>query len=108
MLEAQLENVAEGSIVLEKAELLAYPPFKAKGMNWDEGDDDPLLIPRDVLQLAFVVEQDGEVAEGVDELKANMKRDGRTALGQIALEWRSSMGERGQLTTGSLFSRKRV
>lgn len=112
VLEAQLENVAEGNIVLEKAELLAYPPFKAKSMNWDsdlgKAEDNPLLIPRDVLQLAFVIEQDADVPEGVDELKVNMKRDGRTNLGQIALEWRSSMGEKGQLTTGSLFSKKRT
>ena len=114
VLEAQLENVAEGGIVLEQAKLLAHPPFKSTSMNWDmdggsgQKEEDPLLNPRDVIQLAFLVEQDAENIELVDELKANLKRDGRTALGQIALEWRSGMGEKGQLTTGTLYSRKRA
>lgn len=113
VLEAQLENVADSAIVLERAKLLAYPPLTAKSLNWEmEGvdpdvNDNPLLSPRDVLQLAFVVEQGVDVVDGLDELKANLKRDGRTGLGQIALEWRSSMGEKGHLTTGTLFSRKR-
>lgn len=114
VLEAQLENVADSTIVLEKAKFLAYPPFTAKSLNWDmEGADSsssesPSLSPRDVLQLAFVVEQAVDAVEGLEELRANLKRDGRTGLGQIALEWRSSMGERGHLTTGVLFSRKRA
>lgn len=112
VLEAQLENVAEGGIVLEHTQLIAHPPFKSASLNWDIGDstnqDYPFLTPRDVLQLAFLIEQEAEKSEGLDELKANLKRDGRTALGQIALEWRSSMGERGHLTTGMLFSRKRT
>ncbi|KAK5087664.1 hypothetical protein LTR70_002981 [Exophiala xenobiotica] len=114
VLEAQLENVSEGGIVLQQAKLLAYPPFVATSLNFDmdaAGDQkggDPLLNPRDVLQLAFLVEQDVENTEGADELKANIKRDGRTPLGQIALEWSSGMGEKGQLTTGTLSSRKRA
>lgn len=114
VLEAQLENVSEGGIVLEQARLLAYPPLIATSLNLDmiaTGDQrggNPLLNPRDVLQLAFLVEQDAENTEGVDELKINIKRDGRTPLGQIALDWRSGMGEKGQLTTGTLFSRKRA
>ncbi|KAK5073090.1 hypothetical protein LTR51_005732 [Lithohypha guttulata] len=114
ILEAQLENVAEGSIVLEQASLLAYPPFKATSFNWDaksgadHEDEDPLLNPRDVLQLAFLLEQDAGISDGYEELKVNLARDGRTALGQIALEWRSGMGEKGQLTTGTLSSRKRA
>ena len=114
VLEAQLENVAEGSIVLEQARLLPYAPFVATSLNLDidgEGDqkkDPPLLNPRDVLQLAFLVEQNAGSTEGVEELKANFKHDGRTPLGQIALEWSSGMGEKGQLTTGMLFTRKRT
>lgn len=114
VLEAQLENVSEGSIVLEQTKLLAYPPFKGTSLNWDishatdETEDNPLLNPRDVLQLAFLVEQEPENSSGLDELRANLKRDGRTTLGQIALEWRSAMGEKGQLTTGTLFSRRRA
>lgn len=114
VLEAQLENVSESSIVLEQTKLLPYPPFKAKSLNWDmdlgngHKQEHPLLSPRDVLQLAFLIEQEANVSEGVEELKANLRRDGRTILGQIALEWRSSMGEKGHLTTGTLYSRRRV
>lgn len=114
VLEAQLENVSDGSIVLEQAQLLAYPPFKSTSLNWDIAtenvpkEDNPLLIPREVFQLAFLLEQDPDVNDGVEELKANLKRDSRTILGQIALEWRGSMGEKGELTTGNLLSRKRV
>ena len=114
VLEAQLENVAEGSIVLEGAKMLAYSPFRATSLNWDMDIEDgkniegPLLIPRDVTQLAFLIEQAPDDADGLDELKASLKGDGRIALGQIALEWRSGMGEKGQLTTGMLFSRKRA
>lgn len=114
VLEAQLENVSEGVIVLEQTKLLPYPPFKAKSLNWDmdvgkeHKQENTSLSPRDVLQLAFLVEQEADVSNGVEELKANLKRDGRTVLGQIALEWRSGMGEKGQLTTGTLFSRRRA
>lgn len=109
-LEAQLENVSDGSLVLEQASLLPYPPLKAKSLNWDlnsVAEDSPLLNPRDVLQLAFLVEQDPTVSAGVEELKANLRRDGRTILGQISISWRSGMGEKGHLTTGNLLTRKR-
>lgn len=114
VLEAQLENVSEGGIILEQTKLLAYPPFRGTSLNWDisrdpdQAEENPLLNPRDVLQLAFLVEQEAENPEGLEELRANLRRDGRTILGQIALEWRSVMGEKGQLTTGTLFSRKRA
>lgn len=114
VLEAQLENVSEGGLILERATFLAFPPFKGTSLNWDTPDgsdqkeDNPLLNPRDVLQLAFLIEQEADNSDGLEELRANLKRDGRTILGQIALEWRSEMGEGGQLTTGALFSRKRA
>ena len=111
VLEAQLENVADGALVLEQAKLLAAPPLQAKSLNWDMKEstkDYPLLNARDVLQLAFVMEQEAGVTDGLDDLKSNLRRDGRTPLGQIALEWRSTMGEKGHLTTGTLFSRKRI
>lgn len=113
VLEAQLENVSEGGIILEQTKLLAYPPFRGTSLNWDvsrntsAAEENPLLNPRDVLQLAFLVEQEPDTSDGLEELRTNLKRDGRTILGQIALEWRSSMGEKGQLTTGTLLSRKR-
>lgn len=67
----------------------------------------PALNPRDVLQVAFLVEQQSGEQEGLDFLQKDMKRDGRTVLGQLSIEWRSSMGDRGYLSTGNLFTKKR-
>lgn len=109
-LEAQLENVGDGSIVLEVAKLLPKPPFKAMSLNWDSDltlAENPKLAPRDVMQVAFLVEKDIRSEEGSDELTASLKRDGRAMLGQLAIEWRGSMGDRGFLSTGNLMSRKK-
>ena len=111
-LEAQLENVSEGTIVLESAKLHPRRPFKATSLNWDAGDDDglkqPILAPRDVLQVAYVVEQDQGINEGLDELKAMLKNDGRAVLGHLSIQWRGNMGEPGSLSTGSLMTRRRI
>lgn len=145
MLEAQLENVSEERIVLERAVLKPVPPFRCRSLNWDmdsddheEEDEEPkassgtddeqetvtdadadeedsaanvdaetALSPRDVMQVAFLVEQEHGVTNGVDELKASLKRDGRTVMGQIGIQWRSAMGEKGSLSTGNLLTRKR-
>ena len=120
MLEAQLENLNEGIIVLESAVLNACPPFKATSLNWDSnwdfstqstGDNQqvaeaPLLNSRDVMQVAFLVEQLAEVAEGLEELVGSLKRDGRASLGQLTIKWRSTMGEHGSLSTGNLMTRR--
>jgi trafficking protein particle complex subunit 13 len=129
-LEAQLENVSDGTIVLESAVLHAKPPFGAVGLNWDfaelsrgnggeeeEEDDDekmgadaqrPILAPRDVHQLSYLLTQQQSVADGLEELKAMLKRDGRAVLGQLSIEWRGGMGEKGSLTTGNLLTRRKL
>ncbi|ETN43310.1 uncharacterized protein HMPREF1541_02469 [Cyphellophora europaea CBS 101466] len=131
-LEAQLENVSDASIVLEEAALHAKAPFKAEGLNWDfeaspssessspasgsesgSGDEEkpevekPILAPRDVHQLSYLLTQQQHVAEGTEELKMMLKRDGRAVLGQLSISWRGVMGEKGTLTTGNLLSRRR-
>ncbi|EXJ78425.1 hypothetical protein A1O1_08825 [Capronia coronata CBS 617.96] len=114
VLEAQLENVSDMMVVLEESKLLSKAPFKSTSLNWDaEKDsdhkpDNPIVNPRDILQVAFLVEQADGVQEGVEDLKNSMKLDGRVVLGQLAIKWRTSMGERGSLSTGSLLSRRRV
>ena len=110
-LEAQLENVADTAIMLEQTSLDVQAPFKSTSLNWDirvegETSNRPLLSPRDVLQIAYLVEQQQDVTDGLETLKTNMKRDGRTTLGQLSIEWRGPMGERGFLTTGSLLTRR--
>jgi len=114
-LEAQLENVGDDSVVVERTTLNPKPPFQGKSLNWDiEGPDDnasqlsrPILNPRDVLQVAFLVEQEVGQQEGVESLQKDLKRDGRATLGQLSIEWRTAMGDRGFLTTGNLVTRKR-
>ena len=110
-LEAQIENVADTAIMLGRTSLDVHAPFKSTSLNWDmsvgsEPQDRPMLSPRDVLQIAYLVEQQQDITDGLDSLKSNMKRDGRTTLGQLSIEWRGPMGERGFLTTGSLLTRR--
>ncbi|KAL2837668.1 hypothetical protein BJX68DRAFT_220079 [Aspergillus pseudodeflectus] len=113
-LEAQLENVGEGAVVIKQTRLNPKPPFKAISLNWDLERPDqvdtppPTLNPRDVLQVAFLVEQEEGQQEGLETLRSDIRRDGRTVLGQLSIEWRSSMGDKGFLTTGNLLTRKRT
>lgn len=115
-LEAQLENVSDGTIVLEEAKLRPKAPFRSTSLNWDaevggenaKAASTPVLCPRDVLQVAYLVEQGRGVSEGLEELKASLKQDGRAMLGQLAISWRGNMGEVGSLSTGSLLSRRRT
>lgn len=111
-LEAQLENMADTPITLEQTSLDTCDPFKSTSVNWDlpEVDgallDRPILNPSDVLQIAYVVEQQQHVKDGVDTLHENLKRDGRTPLGQMSIRWRGEMGEPGVLKTGNLLTRR--
>ena len=114
VLEAQLENVGDAAIVLQQAFLDARKPFKSTSLNWDMPSQDaaevqyPHLQPRSVYQVAFYVEQQDGVLEGIDTLQQDIMRDGRTTLGQLSIEWQGAMGDRGFLTTGSLMTRRRV
>ena len=114
VLEAQLENVSDAPLFLEDSKLQSRRPFKSTSLNWDteknsEGIvEHPVLKPRDVLQVAFLVEQEEGVSEGLEEMRNNLRRDGRTVLGQLAIQWRTSMGERGSLSTGNLLTRRRA
>jgi len=66
-----------------------------------------MLNPRDILQVAFLVEQEENQKDGLELLQRDLKRDGRTVLGSLSIEWRSAMGDRGFLSTGNLLTRKR-
>lgn len=106
-LEAQLENLADGTITLETATLNPKPAFRSTSLNWDaqradmQPSDKPILAPRDVLQIAFLVEQqrDGPSKE--------VTKDGRTLLGNLDIEWMTVMGDRGFLSTGWLTTKKK-
>jgi trafficking protein particle complex subunit 13 len=114
VLEAQLENVSDSIIVLQETKLQARRPFKSTSLNWDAGKDAgrqverPSLKPHDVMQVAFLVEQESDVSEGLEDMKGALRREGRAVLGQLAIQWRTSMGERGSLSTGNLMTRRRA
>ena len=113
-LEAQLENVGEGAIVLEQARLDVRPPFKATSLNWDIGAEGgqtvahPKLSARDVLQVAFLVEQVPDVRDGLENLQHDLRTDGRAVLGQLSIEWKGTMGGHGLLSTGNLLTRRKL
>lgn len=113
ILEAQLENVGDAEMILDRANLDVCSPFTSNSLNWDAFEDSessslkrPMLKPRDVLQLAYTVTQQQNVTEGVDTLNAEIKRSGRIILGQLSIAWTGPMGERGLLTTGNLMTRR--
>jgi len=114
VLEAQLENVGDAAIVLECTSLDTKLPFKSTSLNWDtlpRGGTEierPKLNPRSVQQIAFLVEQQQGVTEGLEAVKQHLKLQGRAVLGQLSIEWRGAMGDRGFLTTGPLMSRKKI
>lgn len=97
----------------QQTKLNPKPPFKALSLNWDLERPDkadsqpPTLNPRDVLQVAFLVEQEEGQQEGLEALQKDLRRDGRAVLGQLSIEWRSAMGGKGFLTTGNLLTRRR-
>ncbi|KAJ5763417.1 hypothetical protein N7533_002098 [Penicillium manginii] len=112
-LEAQLENVGDGAVVVKQTRLNPKPPFKSVSLNWDSLSDNPgtgppTLNPRDVLQVAFLVEQEENRTEGLEALQKDLRKEGRATLGQLSIEWRGAMGDKGFLTTGNLMSRKRT
>ncbi|KAH0556263.1 hypothetical protein GP486_005812 [Trichoglossum hirsutum] len=113
VLEAQLENMGETPICLENVVLVPKSPFKSTSLNWDmpspvcEGRNSPILNARDVTQVAFLLEQQTGDSEGDEALRKDLARDGRAILGQLSIEWRSGMGDRGSLSTGWLTSRRR-
>ncbi len=64
----------------------------------------PILTPRDVIQVAFLLEEQPE-GELHDEA-STATDDSKKVLGQLAIQWRSALGDRGSLSTGWLTSRR--
>ncbi|TAQ91441.1 hypothetical protein B7494_g237 [Chlorociboria aeruginascens] len=102
-LEAQLENCGEETIVLDEVALEMRDGFRSRGFNWgDMGDEKPILMPGDVRQVAFLVEE-----LEIDDGREREIVDGRLVFGILSLGWRGPMGNRGCLSTGSLGARLR-
>lgn len=106
-LEAQLDNVADESVVLKTVGFISKPAFKSTSLNWDAAprtdakSNCPILASRDVMQVAFLIEQQDEGP------KRELTRDGRVILGQLNIHWRTSMGDAGYLSTGWLTTKRR-
>lgn len=110
VLEAQLENMADGPITLEKVALTPKSPFTSKSINWDmfrldqDHIESPILNPQKIWQVAFLLEKahqhDGDHPD-------ETIKDGRMVLGQLNIHWRTAMGEIGLLSTGWLMTRRR-
>lgn len=83
-------------------------PLKSTSLNWDAQPlaftqrSAPILSPRDVVQVAFLLEQPLEIEKSSTEPS---EEDGRTTIGQLAIQWRSALGDRGSLSTGWLTAR---
>lgn len=97
VLEAQLENHTEQTILLDTVVLNLARGLKSRPFGYGESRR-PVLESQDVEQVAFLLEQ---TDEELDETA------GRFILAQLAVDWRVSMGEQGTLKTGWLGSRRR-
>jgi hypothetical protein len=100
MLEAQLENVGEERVVVEKVWLNGGSGIEWSGGVGKEGEVDSqaksiVLKPRDVEQVMFIV-QDRGMGGSVG---------GAKPLAQVDIDWTSAMGEKGKLMTGWLSAR---
>lgn len=84
------------------------PPLTSTSLNWDAQPSGftqrnaPILSPRDVVQVAFLLAQSSEEQENLTDAGED---DGRTTIGQLAIQWRSALGDRGSLSTGWLTAR---
>lgn len=125
-LEAQLENLGDRTVTLEvryrpsssqgmmthlttlsqAVAVTPKAPFKSSSLNWDifgTGSDPPhapILYPGEVMQVAFLL-------EGQREESPTPPPSEKPVLGQLNIQWRSAMGDRGSLSTSWLSGRKR-
>jgi hypothetical protein len=105
-LEAQLENTGEETICLDMVVLETKEGFRSQGVNWEilsEGEkmEKPVLMPGDVQQVCFLVEEVPD-AEGK---RPEPTAEGKLIFGILSLAWRGTMGNRGFLSTGALGAR---
>ena len=97
ILEAQLENVGETAVVLERLWLNERQGVVGRVVG--AGAARTVLKPSDVEQIMFMLAEERRTDEEVAK--------GRVPLAQVNIDWRSAMGEKGSLTTGWLASRAR-
>ena len=109
LLEAQLENMSEGPVSLESVSVNPHELYNARSLNWDldaEGKESkhaiaPVLQAREVIQVAFLLdEKEGDVHD------TSQPSDNRRVLGQLAIQWRTALGDKGTLSTGWLTAKR--
>ncbi|KAH7379993.1 hypothetical protein BKA66DRAFT_131161 [Pyrenochaeta sp. MPI-SDFR-AT-0127] len=109
LLEAQLENMGEAAVCLEAVTVNPKHPLESTSLNWDMNlpgsgqHNAPILSPRDVVQVAFLLDQHPGLEKSEDESATG---DNKRVLGQLAIQWRSALGDRGSLSTGWLTARR--
>lgn len=109
LLEAQLENMGDTAVCLEAVNVHPKPPLTSTSLNWDmdlQGAGQhhvPILSPQDVLQVAFLLER--QLDESSDGDSNSSATSSRPTIGQLAIQWRSALGDRGSLSTGWLTAR---
>jgi hypothetical protein len=98
--------------VTQTVEVNAKPPFVSTSLNEDlhlaekSLSNAPVLNPRDVVQVAFLLEQMKNTEDENHDSRSLPPGDAKTMLGQLAIQWRGSLGERGSLSTGWLSCRR--
>jgi trafficking protein particle complex subunit 13 len=84
------------------------PPFKATSLNWDmiglQSTRPPVLESRDIVQVAFMLEEEKNAGDSESRIAAS---ETKFVLGQLNIQWRSIMGDRGSINTGWLTGKKR-
>jgi len=107
LLEAQLENMGDTAVCLEAVDVHPKPPLTSTSLNRDMHTglhNAPILSPLDVLQVAFLLERRPEDSSESDNNNSG-PIDSRPTIGQLAIQWRSALGDRGSLSTGWLSAR---
>lgn len=106
-LEAQIENMTDQAVLLDRVSLTLGKALRAGSLNGlgngnGNGKEEKkvLLAPQDVEQVAFWLEH----CEAEGELEEN---GGRYVLAQLKVEWRLAMGQDGMLKTGWLGCRRK-
>ncbi|GAB7365229.1 hypothetical protein MBLNU230_g6315t1 [Neophaeotheca triangularis] len=102
VLEAQMQNVGDSSVVLESLWLEEREGLGSRDFNGGveagpSSKEATVLKPQDVEQVMWLLEEEEKV----------MEEGARVPLARLNLNWRGAMGEKGSLTTGWLTSRGR-
>lgn len=64
-----------------------------------------ILSPRDVIQVAFLLDQQSGV-EHRENAEPSSVTENKRVLGQLAIQWQGALGDRGSLSTGWLTCRR--